>query len=85
MTHAKTTSIRARVQELLHERGDTQPLRETDSLFFSGRLDSLAATHLMMLLEESFGVDLAAADFDVTRLDTLADIEAFLMSTPLEL
>ncbi|MFN7090922.1 MAG: phosphopantetheine-binding protein [Allorhizobium sp.] len=81
MTTDKIASIRARVQGLLEERGDRQPLLDTDSLFFSGRLDSLAATHLMMLLEETFGIDLAAADFDVTRLDSLAEIEAFVSET----
>jgi acyl carrier protein len=77
MNPSAAAPIRARVEELLRARGDARPLADGDSLFFSGRLDSLAATELMMLLEEAFGIDLADADFDVTRLDTIADIEAF--------
>jgi acyl carrier protein len=75
---ADVALIRRRVQELLAERGDAQGVRDDDSLFFSGRLDSLAATQMMMLLEEAFGVDLADASFDVTQLDSIADIERFL-------
>ena len=67
---------RARITELLVERGDTNSFGDDESLFFSGRLDSLAATQMMMLLEEEFGFDLSDADFDITRLDTVAEIEA---------
>jgi acyl carrier protein len=71
-------TIRQRVLELLAERGDTNGLHDEDSLFFSGRLDSLAATQLMMMLEEVFGVDLADASFDVTQLDTVDDMRRLL-------
>lgn len=76
-TRSDSAAIRQRVQELLAERGDTQIVRDSESLFFSGRLDSLAATQLMMLLEEAFGVDLADPAFDVTQLDSIAEIEQF--------
>ena len=62
------------IADLLSERGDTAPVGETDSLFLSGRLDSLAATQVMTMLEEQYGIDLADADFDITRLDTLAEL-----------
>jgi len=39
-------------------------------------LDSLAATELMMTLETDYGIDLADADFDITQLDTIEDLEA---------
>ena len=74
MARSAAETIRARVEALLAERGDTQPVGEHDSLFFRGRLDSLAATHLMLMLEEVFDIDLADADFDVTQLDTISDI-----------
>ncbi len=66
--------IRGFVLQLLAERGDARPLSDGDSLFLSGRLDSLAATQVMLELESAFGLDLADLDFDVTRLDTVADI-----------
>ena len=39
-------------------------------------LDSLAATELMMALENDFGINLADADFDISKLDTIGDLEA---------
>ncbi|MCO4053492.1 MAG: acyl carrier protein [Bosea sp.] len=75
---ARIETIRQRVLELLSERGDVSGVRDSDSLFFSGRLDSFAATQLMMLLEETFGIDLADASFDVTQLDTIDDIRSLL-------
>jgi acyl carrier protein len=75
---ATIDTIRQRVLELLSERGDAGGIRDSDSLFFSGRLDSLAATQLMMLLEETSGIDLADASFDITQLDTIDDIRTLL-------
>ena len=69
-----TEKLRAAVAGLLAARGDHDPVRDDESLFVTGRLDSLAATELIMLLEQDFGLDLASADFDVSALDTIADI-----------
>ncbi len=74
-SHRDRVSIRATIEALFAERGDKAPVKDGDSLFFSGRLDSLAATQLMLVLESDYGVDLSDADFDITRLDTLAEIE----------
>ena len=64
------------VRKMLQERGhDAQTLAPQDTLFTSGRLDSLAATELMVTLEAEHGVDLADADFDISQLDTIADLE----------
>jgi acyl carrier protein len=68
--------LRSLVVEKLAARGDARPFSDRDSLFFSGRLDSLAATEIMMLLESEYGIDLADADFDVTRLDTIDDLKS---------
>jgi acyl carrier protein len=68
--------IRSLILGMLAERGHADPVGDHDSLFFSGKLDSLAATEVMMALERDFGIDLTDADFDVTQLDTLAQIEA---------
>lgn len=69
-----TEKLRAAVAGLLAARGDRDPVSDDESLFTTGRLDSLAATELIMLLEQDFGLDLASADFDVSALDTIADI-----------
>jgi acyl carrier protein len=63
--------LRAAVAGLLAARGDTAPISDHEQLFTTGRLDSLAATEMIMLLEQDFGLDLASADFDVSVLDTI--------------
>lgn len=74
-THAKDR-LRAALEGLLAARGHREPLGEKDALFSSGRLDSLAATELIVLLESGFGLDLSDADFDIAELDSLAEIAA---------
>jgi acyl carrier protein len=71
----RTDRIRNTINEMLAARGHTEPVSETESLFTSGRLDSLAATEVLMVLETDFGIDLSDADFDISRLDTIADLE----------
>lgn len=70
------STLHAKIKEMLAERGDHQALDPDDSLFLSGRLDSLAATQVMMMLEGDYGIDLADAEFDITRLDTVRELEA---------
>ena len=70
-----TTSIRQTILGLLSERGHTAPVGDHDSLFFSGLLDSLAATQVMLVLESDYGIDLTDSDFDISLLDTIAEIE----------
>lgn len=64
------------IAEKLADRGDTAPVAETDSLFLTGRLDSMAAIEIIMLLETEYGLDLADADFDISRVDTLRDLRS---------
>lgn len=73
--HNERTGIRAAMERLLASKGVAGPVADTDSLFVSGRLDSLAATEVLLMLESDFGIDLADADFDIYRLDTIADLE----------
>lgn len=72
------SSVRLRdmIATLLHDAGDTAPFGPADSLFLSGRLDSLAAVEVLSALEQDHGLDLSDADFDITEIDTLAQIEA---------
>ena len=67
--------LRAIVAGLLAERGDTQPFEDTESLFLSGRLDSMAATHLIVAIESEFGVEIGGADFDVSLLDSVEEMK----------
>ncbi|MEM7303104.1 MAG: phosphopantetheine-binding protein [Pseudomonadota bacterium] len=63
------------IRNLLTERGHSPDVSRDTSLFISGTLDSLAATQVMLVLEGEYGIDLADADFDISQLDTLADLE----------
>lgn len=76
MRDEKFGAIRRLLAEKLVDRGDTRPLSDDDSLFAAGRLDSMAALEVMMLLESTYGIDLADADFDVSRIDTLRELRA---------
>ncbi|AYG59830.1 acyl carrier protein [Rhizobium jaguaris] len=74
MTIMVIDKLRATVGNLLAARGDRNPFSETEPLFTTGRLDSLAATELIVALEQDYGLDLATADFDISALDTLRDL-----------
>ena len=80
--NADTQGLRRTVVALLAEAGHTGPIDDTESLFLSGRLDSLAAAEILTLLERDHGLDLADADFDITRIDTLAKLEALASQQP---
>lgn len=74
MSATENARLRAIIAALLAERGDTQPFEDTESLFLSGRLDSMAATHLIMSIETEFGVEVGGADFDVSLLDSVEEM-----------
>jgi acyl carrier protein len=69
-------SIQDVIAEMLAARGNTDSIEADEPIFTSGLLDSLAATELMMTLEGDFGIDLADADFDISKLDTLEELES---------
>jgi acyl carrier protein len=69
-------AIREFVRELLARKGDTQPFSDQASLLLSGRLQSVDAVELAVLLEEEFGVDFATLGFDQEMIDTLEAISA---------
>lgn len=71
-------SIQDVVKSMMAARGNAQEISKDEPIFTSGLLDSLAATELMMTLESDFGIDLADADFDISKLDTLADLEGLI-------
>ena len=76
MSSTENERLRAIIAGLLAERGDTQPFADTESLFLSGRLDSMAATHLIMAIETEFGVEVGGADFDVSLLDSVEEMRS---------
>ncbi|MCO6184797.1 phosphopantetheine-binding protein [Rhizobium sp. L1K21] len=67
--------ITAAVTEMLAAKNDHAPINPQESLFETGRLDSLAATELIVLLESEFGVDVSSPDFDISQLDNLSSLQ----------
>lgn len=75
------TRLHSIIADMLAQRGDRAPIMPDESLFVSGRLDSLAATEMIIVLESEFGIDVSSPDFDVAALDTLADMERLVTAT----
>ncbi|MFM7698492.1 MAG: hypothetical protein ACKO5X_07625 [Limnohabitans sp.] len=67
-------AIRQFIQTTLEQRGDHAPFTENDSLFMSGRLDSLAMMNLVVFLESTMDIDFYALNFDVSLIDSLNSI-----------
>ncbi len=63
--------IRAFVQGLLTASGDDRPFADSDSLLFSGRLQSIDAVEIVVFLEENFGIDFAQVGFDKEQIDSV--------------
>lgn len=79
MSNTGVENIRSMVLNLLGEHGHAG-VSDSQALFSSGLLDSVAATQVLLALETDFGVDLADEDFDITEIDTLQSLESFVAS-----
>lgn len=66
--------VRETISKVLVDRGQAAEFDDKESLFDSGKLDSLAAVSLLMTLESEFGIDLSDPDFDIAQIDTFAAI-----------
>lgn len=76
MSSSQHERLRAIVSGLLAERGDARPCTDTESLFLSGRLDSMAATNLIMSIEGEFDIEIGGIDFDVSMLDSVEEMSS---------
>jgi acyl carrier protein len=72
MTDARRERIREFVLAKLRDPG--AGLRDNDALFSTGRIDSLAAVELILLLEQECGLDSGDPDFDPAMLDSIDEI-----------
>jgi acyl carrier protein len=70
--------LRAHVQQLLANKGDQEPLGDTDSLVLSGRLDSVDILQIVVFLEASYSIDFADQPFDQEDFDSIARILALI-------
>lgn len=79
MTGQAGAGVRDAVLAILSAHGAAS-VGDHEPLFSSGRLDSLAATEVLVLLEAEYGVDLADENFDILQIDTLGDLERLVSS-----
>jgi acyl carrier protein len=77
MNNAPQQLVSEFIRECLYAHSDEQELDERESLFLSGRLDSLSVTKLVVFLEQTFQVDFSDHPFDVAELDSVAQIVEF--------
>lgn len=71
MNATERQQLRTFVRQCLDEAGDADDFSDADSLFVSGRLDSLALTRLVLFLEDRHGLDFGALDFSAELLDSI--------------
>jgi len=67
--------IRVFFKKLLALRGDRQPFSDQSSVFLSGRLGSVDAVEVVVLLEEKFGIDFTETGFDEAQIDSIDAIQ----------
>ena len=70
------SKLREHISQRLLMKHDSGAFTDSESLFFSGRLDSVDAIEIISLLESEYGIDFAKIEFDITLLDTVDAIFA---------
>jgi len=80
MENIHNQKIRDYLTETLKNQGDKQPMTDNDSLFVSGRLDSVSMMMLVVYLEDEFAVNFKAADFEVSLIDSVDAIASLIAS-----
>lgn len=69
-------AVRQVLERLLTRKRDLKGFADTDSLFLSGRLQSVDAVEVVVFLEESWGLDFAKIGFDLALIDSVDAIMA---------
>ncbi len=69
-----TAEIRALVQEILQQNGDTQSFDDDESLLLSGRLSSLNVLLIATQLEQKYHINFNVVGFDQYMFDTVSCI-----------
>ena len=77
MMSAQPEQIATFIRSCLDAHRDVEPVEHDESLFLSGRLDSLTVTRLVVFLEDTFGLNFADHPFDVAELDSIDQIAQF--------
>ena len=66
--------IREAVRERLEQRGKTANFTDDELLMTAGHIDSLDIIHLVMFLEQEYGVDFATFEFEQEQFDSVDKI-----------
>ncbi len=61
------------IRELLQRKGDTRGFSDTDDLFSSGRLASIDALEVVLMLENKYGLNFGDG-FDRDQIDSVSGI-----------
>jgi acyl carrier protein len=72
--------VRDFFKKLLALRRDRQPFTDQSSFFLSGRLGSVDAVEVVVLLEEKFGIDFTETGFDEAQIDSIDAIQSLIRS-----
>jgi acyl carrier protein len=72
------TTVRQFVRDLLASKSDVQPLSDDSSLLISGRLDSVDAVEIVVMLEEKFNINFAEIGFDQYMIDSIDSIDSLI-------
>lgn len=70
------SAVRQVLERLLVKKRDRREFADGDSLFLSGRLQSVDAVEVVVFLEENWGVDFAKIGFDLSLIDSVDAILA---------
>ena len=71
-------ALRSFIEDQLHQHGHTDPVGDDDSLILSGLLDSLTVVHIVVFMEENFGLDFSQLYFDQNNFDSIDAMVAFI-------
>jgi acyl carrier protein len=74
----QSEEIREFVKKLLALKGDRGPFSDSSSIFLSGRLGSVDAVEVVVLLEDRFGIDFAEMGFDQALIDSIEAIQSLI-------
>jgi len=81
MALVDTTAVRQCICELLERKGDNSAVADSDPLFTSGRLDSLAAVEILVFLETRFAIDFTRIDFDIDLIQSIDAIVSLISAS----
>jgi acyl carrier protein len=74
------SEVREFFRKLLLSKGDRQSFTDSSSFFLSGRLASVEAVEIVVLLEDKFGIDFTEIGFDETKIDSIEAIQSLVQT-----